>query len=246
MDLLDLLTELEMDIPVANIVSPLRLLAIGKYLELSAGQTVIDLGCGRGEMLCLWAKHFGISGLGIDRERDLLAEALSRASRWHVTDRLQFLCQDMQEFDPSGSRFDVAACMGATMGFSGYRSTLVRLKELLRPGGCIAISEPFYFAQQVPDELREYEGNYHTEPALFDIARDEGLEVGYYSRATRDEWDRYIFSSRKQEMQAFLAMAPGPKREKRRAALRRWQDMYLLYRQRWQGIAFLTLHSADG
>jgi hypothetical protein len=68
--------------------------------------------------------------------------------------------------------------------------------------------------------------------------------VGYYSRATEDEWDRYIFSSRKREMVEFQALPPGPAREERRERLHRWQDMYLNYRQKWQRMAFLTLHPA--
>ena len=244
MQLLELVTELDIDVPVANAVSPVRLLAIGKYLGLRAGQTVIDFGCGRGEMLCLWAKHFGTNGIGIDRDRSSLADAGSRAERWGITGILEFVCQDVRHYDAGEPTFDVAACMSATMGFGGFRSTVLHLKHVIRAGGCIVVAEPFYSSQQVPEELREYEGDCHTELELFDIARSEGLEVGYYARATLDEWDRYIFSSRKAEMHEFLTMPAGPEREQRRAGLHRWQDMYLRYRQQCQGMAFLTLHPA--
>ncbi len=244
MGLLEIVTELEIDAPAANTVSPLRLLAIGKYLGLTAGQTVIDFGCGRGEMLCLWAKHFGTIGIGIDKGRMSLTDAASRADRWGIGDKVEFICQDVKQYDAGATTFHVAACMGATMGFGGFGSTLRHLKGTIRAGGSIVVSEPFYSSKQVPQELIEYEGDYHTEPELFDIARSEGVEVGYYTRATPDEWDRYIFSSHKTEMQELLAVSAGREREERKARLHRWQDMYIRYRQHWQGMAFMTLHPA--
>ena len=81
MDLLDLVTELEVDAPAANAVSPRRLLSIGKYLRLAKGQRVVDFGCGRGEMLCLWAKYFGTKGVGIDLDAAFPADARARAER---------------------------------------------------------------------------------------------------------------------------------------------------------------------
>ena len=242
MKLLELVSELEIDEPAANIGSPLRSVAIGKYLGLKAGNRVVDFGCGHGEMLCLWARCFAISGLGIDRDQPSLTDAASRAVQWGVADHLEFRCQDMKEFDAGDCVYDVATCMGATFGFGGFEATVVRLKRVIKPTGCIVVAEPFYLTKEVPDPLREYEGQWHVETELFDIARKHGLEVGYYARAGRDEWERYIFSSHKGEMRAFAAMPPGLVKEERRRGLHRWHDMYLRYRQHWQCMAFMTLH----
>ncbi|MCC7145730.1 MAG: methyltransferase domain-containing protein [Phycisphaeraceae bacterium] len=244
MELLDLVSQLEVDTPAANAVSPLRLLEIGKYLGLKAGQSVIDFGCGRGEMLCLWARYFGATGVGVDMDHSFLAEAATRAQCWAIADKANFVCQDVKSYELGAADFNVAACMSASMGFGGSGPTIRHLRRAIGPKGSIVVAEPFYSVPDAPNELREYEGACHTETDLFDIARAEGLEVGYYSRATRDEWDRYIFNSRKIEMQEFLQMPAGPAREERRSKLHRWQDMYLRYRQQWQGMAFLTLHPA--
>jgi SAM-dependent methyltransferase len=242
MNLLELLTELEVDAPVATAASPLRLLAIGKYLGLRTGQSIIDYGCGRGEVLCLWARHLGISGVGIDLDAAYLADARERALRWRIASRVSFVQRDArQHHDPPGA-FDVAVCLCATRCFGGLGPTLRHLGAVTKRGGALVISEPFYHSAEVPEALRAYEGDCHTEAGLFDIVRGAGLEVGYYGRASLDEWERYIFGGRKAEMGDFLRMAPGDEQEERRQRLRRWQDMYLRYRQEWQGMAFMTLH----
>jgi SAM-dependent methyltransferase len=245
MSLYDFVAEFEATVPAANIVSPVRLLAIGRYLGLESGHRIVDFGCGRGEMLCLWAKYYGVTGVGVDRDAEFLADARSRAEGWAIDSKLEFLCLDAETYYPSARPCHVATCMGASFCFGGFEPTVRKLRDLVGAEGSIALAEPFFTQPEVPSELREYEGDCPTEPELFEIARGVGLEVGYYGRASQDEWDRYIFSTRRHEnMDALIETPAGPAREKRRSALRRWQDMYIQYRQHWQGMAFMTLHVA--
>ena len=41
-----------------------KLATLGEALRLEPGTRVLDLGCGSGEMLCTWARDYGISGTG--------------------------------------------------------------------------------------------------------------------------------------------------------------------------------------
>src|SRR5258708_1406224 len=43
-----------------------KLMTLGTVCRLQPGQRVLDLACGKGELLCRWAHQFGIEGLGID------------------------------------------------------------------------------------------------------------------------------------------------------------------------------------
>jgi cyclopropane fatty-acyl-phospholipid synthase-like methyltransferase len=239
-NLLDIVNEAERFSPQANMLSAFRLLQIGNYLELKGGQTVIDCGCGRGEALCLWAKYFGTIGLGVDVHGPSIADATSLAKHEGVSDKVQFVQADMRAYDLEQKRFDVAACLGATMCFGGFEPAVRTLKQIIARGGQIVIGEAFFTTHDVPDELKEYEGDEPTETELFDMVRAAGCEVGYYSRASRAEWERYIFHTHKDEIKALLSMPSGPERE--RARSHRWQDIYLRYRQKWQGMAFMTVH----
>jgi hypothetical protein len=146
----------------------------------------------------------------------------------------------MRDYDMEGKRFDVATCLGSSMCFGGFEPTVRELKRMIVPGGQIVIAESFFTTHDVPDELKEYEGDRVTETELFDMVRAAGCEVGYYSRASRGEWERYIFHTRKDGIRNLLSMPNGPERDKLRP--RRWQDMYLRYRQKWQRMAFMTIH----
>ncbi|MBU1535140.1 class I SAM-dependent methyltransferase, partial [Myxococcota bacterium] len=39
---------------------------LGAVLRLETGTRVLDLGSGSGEMLCTWARDYGVMGTGID------------------------------------------------------------------------------------------------------------------------------------------------------------------------------------
>ena len=241
-NLLEIVTEAEQYSPQTNMLSAFRLLEIGSYLELKAGQTVIDCGCGRGEVLCLWAKYFGTSGVGVDTDGPAIANAAALAERGGVTDKVQFVHGDMREYEMGEKPFDVAACLGASFCFGGFEPSIREMKKMIVPGGQIVMGEAFFTTHDVPDELKDYEGDEPTETELFDMVRAADCEVGYYSRASRGEWERYIFHTHREEIQDFLNMPKGPERDK--ASPRRWQDMYLRYRQKWQGMAFMTVHPA--
>jgi cyclopropane fatty-acyl-phospholipid synthase-like methyltransferase len=241
-NLLEIVLENERFSPRANMLSAVRLLQIGNYLELRAGQTVIDCGCGRGEALCLWAKYFGTQGVGVDRDASSIADATALAEREGVTNKVQFVHRDMREYEMEEEHFDVAACLGATFCLGGFEGAIRELKKMIAPGGQIVVGEAFFTTHDVPKELKDYEGNCPTETELFDTVRAADCEVGYYARASRDEWERYIFHTHKDEIQRFVNLPKGPEREK--ASPRRWQDMYLRYRQEWQGMAFMTIHPA--
>ncbi|GID96920.1 SAM-dependent methyltransferase [Amorphoplanes digitatis] len=56
----------EGDLRICNPFTPGKLATLGEAIKLRAGDTLLDLAGGRGEMLCTWARDHGISGTGVD------------------------------------------------------------------------------------------------------------------------------------------------------------------------------------
>jgi cyclopropane fatty-acyl-phospholipid synthase-like methyltransferase len=73
----------------SRILDPLddaKLAALGRALRLPRGTRVLDLACGKGEMLCTWARDLGFEGVGVDVSTDFVAAAVARARVLDVAD----------------------------------------------------------------------------------------------------------------------------------------------------------------
>lgn len=74
---------------------------------------MLDLGSGSGEILCTWARDYGIIGTGIDMSLLFTEQAKRRAEEVGVADRVEFIHGDATGY-VADERVDVAACVGAT------------------------------------------------------------------------------------------------------------------------------------
>ncbi len=76
---------------IHNPFTPEKLATLGAALRLETGTRVLDLGSGSGEMLCTWARDYGIIGTGIDMSQLFTEQAKLRAEKLGVADRSDFL-----------------------------------------------------------------------------------------------------------------------------------------------------------
>jgi cyclopropane fatty-acyl-phospholipid synthase-like methyltransferase len=194
--LVDLLELADMD-QKTSYATPLKLVALGKILGLGTGSRVIDFGCAKAKALILWAKHFGITGVGIELGERFCREATEHIGKEGLTERLQIVCHDGATYPFEPGSYDVACCIGASEIWGGFRPTLQALKQAITPagrdlpGGQIVIGEPYYAQKELPQELIDFEGEWHTEVELLDIIHEEGCELGHILRASSDDRDGY-------------------------------------------------------
>ena len=157
-----------------------------ELLELPAAARVIDLGCGKGELLRRLAARYEIRGVGVDSSPALLDEARRRAPAG-----VTFIVADLTAFQ-TGAPFDLAASLGASIG--GYRATLERLAGHVRPGGLALLGEG-YWRREPDDEYLEALGATRDEmpdyAGLFAAASELGLQARYAVTASTDDFDRY-------------------------------------------------------
>ena len=192
MNLLDLIELLEMDnLDIITYTSPLKIVATGKILGFSPASLVIDYGCGRGEALALWGQYFGISGIGIDCDASFCECAQRRFMQQGLAGQLQVVCADATAYPVALGSYDVASCLNASDMWGGFQPTLQHLKSVVKPDGTVIIAEPYFTIPHVPDELREWEGERHTEAEILDIIHAEGCELLFIQRATAEECDIY-------------------------------------------------------
>jgi len=172
--------------------TPEKVIKLGKLLKLKEGKRIIDFGCGCAEPLSLWAEEFGVTGVGIDISRDFCDRARQKLAFKGLSDRIEIVCCNGADYKFEEDVFDAATCIGSTFIFGGYQQTLQALKRAVRQDGRLGIGETYWLSNLIHPEYAQRQTTTHTEMQLAQFTRDEGFELEYIIRASRDDWDRYI------------------------------------------------------
>jgi ubiquinone/menaquinone biosynthesis C-methylase UbiE len=172
-----------------------KIVKLGKLLKLEKGKRVIDFGCGCAEPLALWAEEFGVTGIGIDISQDFCDRAKNKLTKKGLSDQIEIVCSPAADYAYEEGGFDAATCIGSTFAFGGYQQTIQAMKKAIHQNGRLGIGETHWISNLVHPVYAQKQTTTHTEMELTQITRNEGFELEYIIRSSRDDWDRYISDS---------------------------------------------------
>lgn len=180
---------------IHNPFTPEKLATLGEALRLEPGTRLLDLGSGSGEMLCTWARDYGITGTGIDMSPLFTKQAKLRAEELRVADRVKFIHDDAAGY-VADEKVDVAACLGATWIGGGFAGTIDLLAKSLLPDGIILIGEPYWRKLPATEDvakgcLAESISEFLLLPDLIASFGDLNYDVVEMVLADQEGWDRY-------------------------------------------------------
>jgi len=180
---------------IHNPFTPEKLAILGEALRLEPGTRVLDLGSGSGEMLCTWARDFGIIGTGIDMSQLFSEQAKLRAEELSVADRVEFIHGDAAGY-VADEKVGVAACLGATWIGGGVAGTIDLLAKSLRTGGSILNGEPYWLKLPPKEEVAKgcqasSIADFFLLPELLASFADLEYDVVEMVLADQNGWDRY-------------------------------------------------------
>lgn len=155
--------------------------AIG-LLALPSGARVLDVACGRAEVLRRVAARYDVEPAGYDADSALVETAPAELGVT-VADR------------PPDRTFDLVICIASAHAVGGFPDALDALRDLVEPGGQVLLGEGYWrrppsreyldaLGGATADELPDYSG-------LMRAAEDAGLTPLYASVASEADWDRY-------------------------------------------------------
>ena len=178
------------DLCLLNPFSEDKLHLLASISSLAPGMSVLDLGSGKGELLCQFARDYGITGVGVDDCGPFHRDAVARARALGVDDRVEFVFGDGLDYCRRGGAHEVVACLGAMFMAENFDAMLSTMSTVVRPGGWLWVGEPFWSTEPPGSTTAS------TQDLMWLLDRFEtaGLDLVEMVIASTDDWDRYTAS----------------------------------------------------
>jgi SAM-dependent methyltransferase len=232
---------------IINPFDDAKLATLGAAIGLRGGDAILDLACGKGELLCTWARDHGTSGVGVDKSVVFSAAARARAEELGVADRVSIIHGDASSY-VADTRVDIGSCMGATWIGDGVAGTIRLLERSLRPGGLVLIGEPYWRREPPDDEAVDRSGapsrdRFRSLAGLVEHFHDLGYDVVEMVLADQDSWDRYVAAQWMNTRRWLDANPDDELAEEMRDDLTRSQLDYTTYTREYLGWGMFALLS---
>jgi SAM-dependent methyltransferase len=179
----------ERDHDIQNPSSPSKIEELGNRIRLGRGSHVLDVASGRGGPARVLARRFGCRVTCIERDHGFAVAAREQVAEAGLDSLIEVLEADARDVSLDRGAYDAALCLGATFVWEGLPGTLHALSPAVRPGGHLAVGEPYWRTWPLPDGI---EGGGYVQ--LGDTVRrfeHLGLPVVSLIAASQDDWDRY-------------------------------------------------------
>lgn len=178
---------------VLNPMSTTKIEELIELLNLESQAEVLDIACGKGEILTRIAERYTVSGVGVDISPFFVTDAKQSLKQRVPNSRIEIINMDGADYKPD-RLFDLSMCIGASWIYKGHKETLRALKSMTKPSGRILVGEPFWLKEPEQAYLtaagvtrQDFSTHYENVQA----GTEEDLILLYTLVSNQDDWDRY-------------------------------------------------------
>jgi SAM-dependent methyltransferase len=179
----------ERDHELQNPTSPAKIRRLGEYLRLTGESRVLDIASGKGGPARILARAFGCCVSGVEVRRAFAETARRLAAEEGLDALIDVRTAEASTIELEPDAFDAALCLGASFVWGTIADAAAALRPCLRPGGSVAIGEPFWRRWPLPEGVAAegYVGLHETVERL----EGAGFRVTGLIAASEDDWDHY-------------------------------------------------------
>ncbi|MFF9915931.1 SAM-dependent methyltransferase [Streptomyces sp. NPDC013457] len=232
-------------------LSEARAARIVLRLAAVSPSTILDIGCGWGELLLRVLESVpGSTGVGLDINAEDLDRGRDLAKERGLASRVEF--SEESAFGTARGPADAVLCLGAGQALvdpgQPYDPSVVlhELRRLVRPGGLVVLGEGFWDCAPTDEELAAMWPGARADDhprlgALVDLAVEAGFRPAWIESASRDEWEEFE-SGYRFNTELWLARNPDhPLAAETRERVDRQRSSWAHGYRNVLGMAYLTL-----
>jgi cyclopropane fatty-acyl-phospholipid synthase-like methyltransferase len=166
-----------------------------RHLRVAAGSSVLDLGCGWGELLARVVASDAsgqATGIGVDTDAGQLARGRIALSECGLEERVSLVDASARGWSQPAER---VICIGASHAWGGTKEALAALAQAVVPGGRLLFGDGCWEGSVTPEAATIFPGVLPLRE-IIESVQAAGWRTLHLSTASQREWDDFESSWR--------------------------------------------------